>query len=154
LPLLLEKPERFLMPVPERMAIRPRFLAAWSPAREHRRDKACSYNQLRLAGLDLVLLTCGVTRSGDTQRTPPVTRSDHKSPNAPDRSASSEPTDDNVSNPQANSSISGTRQYRDAVAKQGDSMFGMIFCPCSHVRATPHCKSPVGRSRFVGAFRV
>jgi hypothetical protein len=106
--LLLEKPERFLMPAPERMAIRPRFLAAWSPAREHRRDKACSYNRLRLAGLVLVLLTCGVTRSGHTQRTPPVTGSDNKSPNAPNRSASSEPTDDNVSNPQANSSISGT----------------------------------------------
>jgi len=96
------------MPVPERMAIRPGFFAVWSPAREHRRYKACSYNRLRLGGLVLVLLTCGLTRNGHAQRIAPVTGSDKSLPNAPDRSASSEPTDVEVSNPQANSGISGT----------------------------------------------
>jgi Carboxypeptidase regulatory-like domain len=108
LPLLLEKPERLLMPVPERVAIRRRFLAVWSPAREHRRYTARSFNRLRLGGLALVLLTCGLTRNGHTQRIGPVSGSDKSLPDPPGRSESSEPTDVTVSNPQGNSSISGT----------------------------------------------
>jgi Carboxypeptidase regulatory-like domain len=96
------------MAVPERMAIRPGFLAVWSPERERRRYKACSYHRLRLGGFVLVLLTCGLSGNGHTQRIAPVTGSDKSLPNAPDRLASSEPTNVEVSNRQANSGISGT----------------------------------------------
>jgi hypothetical protein len=90
------------------MAIRRGLIAVWPRAPEHRCDKVCSRNLLRLGGLVLLLLTCGVTRNGHTQQATALSASDKSLPDAPGRRPSSAPAEGEVSNPQSHSSISGT----------------------------------------------
>jgi hypothetical protein len=90
------------------MAIRRGFIVVWSSAREHRCERVCSNDGLRLGALVLFLLICGVTRNGHTQQAAAVSASDKSLSDAPDRRPSSELAEGEVSNPQSHSSISGT----------------------------------------------
>ena len=90
------------------MPIRPEFFAVWSRAREHRCEKACSRNLLRLGALVLFLPICGFTRDGHTQQAAALSASDKSLPDAPGLRPSSEPAESEVFNPQSHSSISGT----------------------------------------------